>query len=102
MVYGMVTNVAAPVELYDRLHAEVVRRGFTTSGALLVHIGRATAVGFQIIEVWRSAEEYQHYAQDVVMPIAVELFGAEVTSVPPDVEVFEVRGLMLQDDRTLV
>jgi hypothetical protein len=102
MVYGIVMNSAAPAEAYDALHAEVVRRGAGTSGALLVHLGHATAGGFQIIEVWRSEEEFRRFSQDVVMPILVELFGAEAAAVPPDTEEFEVRGLMVQDDRTLV
>ncbi len=72
MVYGIVTSVLAPAEMYDTLHAEVVRRGVDTNGALLVHLGRATADGFQVIEVWRSAEDFQRYTREIVMPAMVE------------------------------
>ena len=102
MVYGIVTSVAAPASMYDALHAEVVRRGGDTSGALLVHLGRATATGFQVIEVWRSAEDFQRYTREIVMPAMVELFGAEAASAPPDLEEFDVRGLVLQDERVVV
>jgi hypothetical protein len=102
MVYGIITSVSAPAEMYDALHADVVRRGGDTAGALLVHLGRATAGGFQVIEVWRSREDFQRYTQEIVMPAMAELFGAEAASAPPDLEEFDVRGLVLQDDRIVV
>jgi hypothetical protein len=102
MVYGVITSVAAPAEVYDALHAEVLRRAGSTDGALLVHLGRATASGFQVVEVWRSAEDFRRYTQEIVMPIMVELFGAEAASSPPDMEEFEVRGLVLAEDRVVV
>src|SRR5215207_4068710 len=102
MVYGVVTRVAAPAETYDALHAEVLRRGGSSNGALLVHLGRATATGFEVVEVWRSAEDFRHYTQDIVMPVMVDMFGAEAASTPPDMDEFDVRGLVLQDDRVVV
>jgi hypothetical protein len=101
MVYGIVTRVAAPAEMYDALHAEVVRRGGSTDGALLVHLGRSTADGFEVVEVWRSAEDFRRYTREIVLPAMAELFGAEAAAAPPDLEEFEVRGLVL-DDRTVV
>jgi hypothetical protein len=98
MVYGVVTSVAAPAEMYDALHAEVVRRAGETVGSLLVHVGRSTADGFQVIEVWQSAEDYRRYVQEIVMPAMVDLFGAEAASVPPDLEEFDVRGLVIPGD----
>ncbi|GAA2722489.1 hypothetical protein [Cellulomonas aerilata] len=102
MVYGIVTNVAAPPAMYDALHAEVVRRGGDTAGALILHLGRATATGFQVVEVWRSAQDFQRYTREIVMPAMVELFGPEAAAAPPDLEEFEVRGLVLGDDRVVV
>jgi hypothetical protein len=102
MVYGIVTSVAAPAEMYDKLHAEVVRRGPSTAGALLMHLGRTSPDGFQVVEVWRSAEDFQRYTQEVVVPAMVELFGAEAASVPPTTEEFDVRGLVVADDRVVV
>jgi hypothetical protein len=102
MVYGVITSVSAPAEMYDALHAQVVRRGGSTAGSLLVHLGRATPDGFQVIEVWRSAEDFQRYTRQIVTPAMVELFGAEAASAPPDTEEFDVRGLVLHDDRIIV
>lgn len=102
MVYGISLNVPAPAEMYDALHAEIARRGGSTAGSLLVHLGRATADGFQVIEVWRSAEDFQRYTEEIVRPAMVELFGAEAASAPTDLEEFDVRGLVLQDDRIVV
>ena len=102
MVYGIVTNVPAPVEMYDALHAEVVRRGVDASGALLVHLARPSAGGFQVIEVWRSAEDFQRYTREFVVPAIAELFGPEAASAPPDLEEFDVRGLVLHDGRIVV
>ncbi len=94
MVYGVVTRVAAPAEMYDALHAEVVRRGADTDGALLVHLGRPTADGFQVIEVWESREDAERYEREMVQPVMAELGGGP----PPGgdgVTEFEVRGLVL-------
>ena len=52
-MYGVITTVPAPVETYDRMHAELIKRaGPSVEGVgLLVHIGRATTDGFQIVQV---------------------------------------------------
>jgi hypothetical protein len=49
-MYGVITTVSAPVEMYDTVHAEILRRVGFIDG-LLVHIGRATTDGFQVLEV---------------------------------------------------
>ncbi len=102
MVYGVVTSVSAPAAMYDTLHAEVVRRGGDTAGSLLVHLGRATAAGFQVVEVWRTRADFERYTREIVMPAMVELFGAEAAAAPPDVEEFEVHGLVLQGEQVVV
>ena len=48
MMYGIITTVPAPVEMYDEIHRRI---GASVDG-LLVHIGRTTADGFQVLEVW--------------------------------------------------
>jgi hypothetical protein len=48
-MYGVITTVPAPVEMYDGMHAEIFRRAGFVDG-LLVHIGRATTDGFQVLE----------------------------------------------------
>jgi hypothetical protein len=40
-MYGVVTTVPAPVEMYGGMHAEIHRRVGSAPDGLLVHIGRA-------------------------------------------------------------
>jgi len=51
-MYGVITTVPAPVEMYDEIH----RRFGASVNGLLVHVGRATTDGFQVVEVWESKE----------------------------------------------
>src|SRR3954447_24819848 len=46
MTWGVITDVPAPMEMYDAVHAEVLHRAGTTVEGLLVHIARPTAEGF--------------------------------------------------------
>jgi hypothetical protein len=52
-MYGVVTTVPAPVEMYDRMHAELIKRAGTSVDGLglLVHVGRATDDGFELFQV---------------------------------------------------
>lgn len=97
MTYGVVVDMSAPLEMYDSLHRELLR---TTAGSvegLLVHLARPTADGFQIIEVWDSREQYDSYNQEVVWPLAAQVWGTkpEPTAAPPTEEDFVVRGLLI-------
>ena len=53
-MYGVITTVPAPVEMYDGMHAEMTSRAGTSIDGLLVHVGRATTDGFEVLEVWES------------------------------------------------
>jgi hypothetical protein len=53
-MYGVITTVPAPVEMYD----EIPRRVRATVADLVVHVGRATTDTFQALEVWESKERY--------------------------------------------
>ena len=60
-MYGVITTVPAPVAMYDGMHAEMLkmqRRTGTSVDGLLVHVGRATPDGFEVLEVWESKELY--------------------------------------------
>lgn len=96
MTYGVVVDVAAPAEMYDALHSEVVRLTEGAVDGLLLHVGRATSDGFQVIEVWTDKEQYDRYNEDVVFPAAARL-GEGQSGPPPEMrtEEFEVRGLVL-------
>ena len=94
MVYGIVTDVAAPAEVYDALHARVTSSGGEAVG-LLVHIGRATAGGFQVIEVWESKDLCDRYNAELVNPAIAELSGGQPPPMDPAIEEFEPRGLVV-------
>lgn len=94
-MYGVVTDVPAPVDLYDAAHAAVGRRQGAKIDGLLVHIGRATSAGFQVIEVWESREHFDRYNHEVVGPAIADLAqGGPAHAIPPPVE-FDVRGLVI-------
>jgi hypothetical protein len=91
-VYGVITTVPAPVEMYDAVHAELNRR-VTSLGGLLVHIGRATTDGFQVLEVWESTEHYDRANTDILFPLMRYLAGDQPQ--PPmeqATESFDVRA----------
>jgi hypothetical protein len=96
-MYGIVTTVPAPVEVYDRMHAELVKRAGTSldGTGLLVHVGRATADGFERFEVWESKDHYDR-ATEMTGSLMRDLAGdLPEPSTEPSAEVFEVRGLVI-------
>jgi hypothetical protein len=98
-MYGIITTVPAPVEMYDAIHRGV---GATVDG-LLVHIGRATTDGFQTTEVWESKEHYDRANTDIVFPLMRELAGDQP---PPSMavatETFDVRGLTISSGNVMI
>jgi hypothetical protein len=103
VTYAHVVDVAAPVELYDALHAEIVRASAGTVDGLLVHVGRPTASGFQVLEVWESREHFERYDADVVLPAAHRLAGpAEAPGLRQEVSEFDVHGLVLAGGAVVV
>jgi hypothetical protein len=95
-MYGVITTVPAPVEMYDGMHAEVVRRAGTSIDGLLVHVGRATTDGFQTVEVWESKEHYDHANTDILFPLVGELAGDQpLPSIEQTAEPFDVRGIVI-------
>jgi len=96
MTYGVQVDVRAPVEMYDALHAEVVQVTEARVEGLLLHIGRRTADGFRVIEVWDAKESYDRYNREVVWPAAARLSeGRDDPQPTMHEEEFEVRGLVL-------
>jgi hypothetical protein len=95
VMYAVLTEVPAPVELYDAAHAAVGRHSGAKIDGLLVHIGRPTTAGFQVIEVWQSREHFDRYNRGVVGPLMADLAGGQpAPAAPPPVE-FDVRGLVI-------
>lgn len=97
MTYAYTVDVPAPIEMYDVVHAEVDRRGGGHADGLIVHLARATAAGFQVLEVWESKEQCDRFGAEVVGPAMAQL-GAGGVPEPPREE-FEPRGLMVPGAR---
>jgi hypothetical protein len=94
MTLGVITDVSAPIELYDAVHAAMLERAGPAFDGLLLHLARPTADGFQVIGVWESREAYERGNREVVGPVFAEVLGGQA---PPAsvVTEFEVRGLVL-------
>jgi hypothetical protein len=95
MAWGIVVDVPAPIEVYDALHAEIARRTGDRVDGLLVHLGRPTATGFEVLEIWESKAQYERYQAEVVAPTMASLSGGAPPPEPPRTEEFEVRGLVI-------
>src|SRR5687768_2694320 len=61
MTYAHVVDVAAPVAMYDALHAEIVRQSGGIVDGLLAHVGHPSPTGFRVIEVWQSRAHFERY-----------------------------------------
>lgn len=96
-MYGVVTNVPAPVEMYDQMHAELLNQAdsFLANAGLVVHVARATSEGFEVFEVWESKEHYDR-ATEAIASLTRDLAG-DLPQPPaePATEVFEVRGIVI-------
>jgi hypothetical protein len=94
-MYGVISAVPAPVEVYDAAHAELGRRTEGKVEGLLVHVGRATSGGFEIIEVWESREHFERYAQELVNAVMAEVAPGQAAPAGQGAVEFEVRGLVI-------
>ena len=95
-MYGVIIKVPAPVELYDGMHAEMKRQTGTSIDGCLVHVGRATPDGFEVLEVWESKEHYDRANADIVIPLMRKLAGDHpAPSIEQATEAFEVHGLVI-------
>jgi hypothetical protein len=94
MTWGVLMDVAAPVEMYDALHQELLRTTGATVDGLLVHVARPTRTGFQILEIWESREPFDRYTAELVAPVMGRLLAGQP---PPamETEEIDVRGLVL-------
>ena len=93
MRFGVMLDVAAPVELYDGMHATLMSMDPSVSEGLLLHVGLPTDAGFRVIEVWESREQYDRFTNEVMVPMMTAK-GAEAGP-PPTATEFEVRGLVI-------
>jgi len=61
--------------MYDGMHDELVRRTRGRIEGLLVHVGRATDDGFEVLEIWESQEHCDRANADIVFPLMRGLAG---------------------------
>jgi hypothetical protein len=94
-MYGVLSRVPAPVAMYDAAHAEIRRRGAGKAEGLLVHVGRATSDGFEVLEVWESREHFERYNRDVVGPSMADMAPGPPPAPGQGYDEFEVRGLII-------
>ncbi|WP_409328966.1 hypothetical protein [Trujillonella humicola] len=95
MTYAVTTDVPGlPAEVYDDVHRRMLERFGDSFDGLLVHLARQTTDGMQVIEVWRSREDYERAGREVVGPVMAEVLAG---AAPPEevITPFEVRGLVL-------
>jgi hypothetical protein len=101
-MYGVLSRVPAPIEAYDAAHAEVGRRSGGEVEGLLVHVGRATDDGFEVLEVWESREHFERFTRDVVNPLMAELSPGPPPAPGQGYEEFDVRGFVLPSAGTYI
>jgi hypothetical protein len=103
MTYAVVVDVAAPVEMYDAMHREIVAESGGDVAGLLVHVGRGTGAGFQILEIWDSVEHFNHYNDTIVVPVMQRMAAGSPGPAPQqNVTEFEVHGLVVDGGGVLV
>lgn len=94
MPYGIMLDVAAPVEVYDRIHAHLMEQGPRASEGLVMHVGHATESGFRVVEVWESREAYDRFTHELMVPMMTAMDPEHAGPQPVATE-FEVRGLVI-------
>ena len=96
MPYGVVTSLSAPIEVYDQIHTGVIGDAATAIEGLLLHIGRPSPAGFEVVEVWESRAHYDRYQRELMASMANNPGAGTPPSMPtPTIEEFEVRGLVI-------
>lgn len=99
MTHAVSIDVAAPVELYDAFHAELVKHTGGRIDGLLAHVAWPTPAGFRIIEVWASKELRNRAGAEVLPHVWSALIAStpDRSAPPPEqhVEELDMRGLVI-------
>ncbi|GAA4988024.1 hypothetical protein WHI96_25995 [Pseudonocardia tropica] len=93
--YAHVRDVPAPVEVYDAVHAELLRRTGGQVDGLVLHVCRETGTGFQVVEVWTDRAACERADRELVGPILAGLGGDGPGPQPPPPQEFTVRGIVV-------
>jgi hypothetical protein len=103
MTYAHAVDVAATVEMYEALHAEIVRQSGGTVDGLLVHIGHPSPTGFRVVEVWESRTHFERYNDEIVLPAIQRMAAGQPGPAPEQtIEPLDVRGLVLAGGQVVV
>lgn len=96
-MYAYQMDVPQPLEMYDRVHAEVERRlGTTVPAGCLLHLVTRTADGFRVTEVWDSREASDRFSADVLRQVISDVAGPEQAAAgPPASEDLDVHALQV-------
>ncbi|HJQ42008.1 MAG TPA: hypothetical protein VJ831_02890 [Jatrophihabitantaceae bacterium] len=87
MAHGIIATVPAPIDMYRAVNAKVNERlDDEQPDGLAVHITRATADGFQVIEVWESKKQCDDFQDNVLAGIIDDVSGGQA---PPREDVTE-------------
>lgn len=87
-MYAYQVDVMMPVEMYDRVHAEVEKRLGGLAEQCLVHLVIRIEGGFRVLDVWTSHEAADRFGDEVMRPVIESIAGPEATdrSAPLDQE----------------
>lgn len=76
MTYAHIWQVRAPLDAYDAVWAEVRRaHGEAPPDGLILHLAAPTEDGFEILEIWRTAEHSARFAGQVLAPAVSRALG---------------------------
>ncbi len=75
-----------PMEVYDRVHAEVENRLGGLAEQCLVHLVIRIDGGFRVIDVWESHEAADCFGDEVMRPVIESIAGADATARPAPVD----------------
>src|SRR5690242_10121326 len=96
MAHGVIATVPAPMDVYRAVNAQVTEKmGESAPAGLLAHIARATADGFQVIEVWESKQQCDAFQDGILAPTIDRVTGGQAPAREDVTEEFEVENFFL-------
>lgn len=85
-----------PVEMYRKVHDEIMRRlGGQQAADCLVHLVTGIDGGFRVTEVWESQEACDRFGREMVQPVIESIGGPEAAATPPATVELDVINLDL-------
>ena len=95
MPHGIIATVPMPIDMYRAVNAKLMEKyGDSPMDGLLVHICRPTSDGFQVIEIWESKQQSDHFQDTMLAPIIDEVSGGQAPPREDITEEFETENFM--------